>query len=186
MKLSSPKPLNDKGSFAVFVPLIPTEGGYHLLYEIRSPKLRRQPSEVCFPGGRMDKGESPTQTAVREMKEELGISPTIIHGETDFLVHRTGEVIYPVLGEISLEEPISFSTEEVFSVFYAPVEKLKEQKEYLELALTPKALFPKESLNMTEDYQFRQVKERFPVYRIGGQIIWGMTGTITESILKML
>lgn len=40
---------------AVLIPLIQKDDGYHILFEVRSKKLRRQPGEVCFPGGRVNK-----------------------------------------------------------------------------------------------------------------------------------
>ena len=38
---------------AILVPLVRGEGGLSLLYEVRSHTMRRQPGEICFPGGRM-------------------------------------------------------------------------------------------------------------------------------------
>ena len=59
--------------YAVLVPVVEWNGKLHLLFEVRSDALRRQPGEVCFPGGRMEEGESPTQCALRETEEELAI-----------------------------------------------------------------------------------------------------------------
>ena len=62
-----------KGSSAVLIPFLIRDGAYHVLYEVRSAKLRSQPGEICFPGGRIEAGESPVETAVREATEELCI-----------------------------------------------------------------------------------------------------------------
>ena len=35
--------------------------------------MRKHGGEISFPGGNSDPGEAPSQTAVREMEEELGI-----------------------------------------------------------------------------------------------------------------
>ena len=40
--------------FAVLVPLIEKDGEFHILFEVRSPKLKSQPGEVCFPGGAVE------------------------------------------------------------------------------------------------------------------------------------
>ena len=37
---------------AVVIPLIEKDKGYEVLFEVRSDKLKRQPGEICFPGGR--------------------------------------------------------------------------------------------------------------------------------------
>ncbi len=57
--------------YAVLIPLINTVDGYDVLFEVRSSKLRHQPREICFPGGRMEAGESSQVAAVRETMEEL-------------------------------------------------------------------------------------------------------------------
>ena len=55
---------------AVFMPLVEADGKLSLLFEVRS-KLIGQAGEVCFPGGRIEEGESPLDAAVRETMEEL-------------------------------------------------------------------------------------------------------------------
>lgn len=47
-----------------------------LLLAKRSPELRYFPNVWDLVGGRSDSGEAPAETLVREMQEELGISPT--------------------------------------------------------------------------------------------------------------
>ena len=60
--------------YAVLVPFVTTEEGKALLLEVRS-QLVKQPGEICFPGGRVEAGETPVETAVRETCEELGLKP---------------------------------------------------------------------------------------------------------------
>lgn len=61
--------------FSVLIPLIEADNGLEILFEIRSSDLRSQPNEVCFPGGRIENAESPTECAIRETHEEILISP---------------------------------------------------------------------------------------------------------------
>lgn len=134
----------------------------------------------------MEEGESVQQAALREMKEELGISPEKIYGESDFLVMRTGSVVYPVVGEILENPPFSLCEQEVDHVFTVPVRELKAQTEELQVLLTPKPQFPKEVLALTEEYLFRQGVETFPVYRYQDYVIWGITARITKNIISLL
>ena len=91
-----------KGSYAVLVPLVERGGELSLLYEVRSAKLKRQPGEVCFPGGRMEPGESPVECALRETWEELGIPQEKIRviAPLDYVYHRAGFLLYPILGQL--------------------------------------------------------------------------------------
>ena len=58
-------------AYAVLVPLVYRKGEPWLLFEVRADTLGRQPGEVCFPGGRMEGVETPTDCALRETEEEL-------------------------------------------------------------------------------------------------------------------
>ena len=68
----TPSLLGEKRRYAVLCPLVEREDGLHFLYEVRSRTLS-QGGEVCFPGGRMEPGESPEECALRETEEELAI-----------------------------------------------------------------------------------------------------------------
>lgn len=49
--------------------------GPELLLTERSHTMRSHPGQVAFPGGSIDPGETPAQTALREAEEETGIDP---------------------------------------------------------------------------------------------------------------
>ena len=66
----SPGPIDGRPPCAVLVPLIRHNGENCLLFEVRSPALKWQPGEVCFPGGRMEPGEPALACALRETEEE--------------------------------------------------------------------------------------------------------------------
>ena len=59
---------------AVLVPFLVRGGVPHLLFTLRPAHLRRHPGQVSFPGGVRDPGDAtPLHTALREMREELGV-----------------------------------------------------------------------------------------------------------------
>lgn len=184
MELPPAKAISTGKSYALFVPLMDTAEGLSLLYQKRSPKMRRQPGDICFPGGRVDQGETILQAATRELQEEIGVSPLAVFGPTDFLVLRSGDVVYPILGKV--EPPFHLNEEEVAEVFTVPVSALQGQQEVYTIKLEPKPQFPKEAVGLLEDYPYQTGQEEVPVYRYQSRIIWGMTGRITKSILSLL
>jgi hypothetical protein len=59
------------GTYAVMIPLVEIDGELHVIFEERSHKLKFQPGEICFPGGKIEEGETPRDAAIREFMEEL-------------------------------------------------------------------------------------------------------------------
>lgn len=70
-----------------------------LILTRRSSKLRDHPGQWALPGGRLDEGESPPQTALREMREEINIclAEDRVVGLLDDFVTRSGFVMTPVV-----------------------------------------------------------------------------------------
>ena len=100
----APDLMGAKGSYAVLCPLTELPEGLSLLYEVRAANLR-QGGEVCFPGGRMEPGETPEVCALRETEEELAIPRETVQliGPGDFIANQRGFLLRPFLGLVSPE-----------------------------------------------------------------------------------
>ena len=70
-----------------------------LILTRRSAKLRNHPGQWAFPGGRLDAGEAPVQTALRELREEVDVDlhQGEVIGTLDDFVTRSGFVMSPVV-----------------------------------------------------------------------------------------
>ncbi|MFR3920841.1 MAG: NUDIX domain-containing protein [Dysosmobacter welbionis] len=64
--------LGARHSYAVLCPLVERPDGLHLLFEVRSAALHRQPGECVSPGAGWRRGDA-EQCALRETEEELAI-----------------------------------------------------------------------------------------------------------------
>lgn len=190
----TPGPMDCGRQYAVLVPLVERNGTWHVLYEVRARSLKRQPGEVCFPGGRMEDGETAEQCALRETREELGLPPSAVHilGRMDFIVHRAGFVMWPILGLVegeALSRHLRPSPAEVEEYFFVPLSHLIDtpplEYEY-ELRPTPSEDFPYERIGIPRDYPWQPGRENVPVYLWQGRAIWGLTGRITRHLIKLL
>ncbi len=74
-------------------------GGAAFLLCRRAAKMRAHARQWALPGGRCDPGESPSQTALRELHEELGLllPESAVLGVLDDYPTRSGYVITPVV-----------------------------------------------------------------------------------------
>lgn len=179
--------------YAVLVPLVERDGELYVLYEVRAAKMRRQPGEVCFPGGRIEGDESPEQCALRETGEELGIPARAVRilGRLDFIAHRANFMMYPILGlvDASAVEHMTPNPAEVGETFLVPVSYLRQNpaQEY-RYTLTPSIPedFPYEKVGIPRNYNWQRGGETVPVYPWEGHPIWGLTGRITRHLMKWM
>jgi 8-oxo-dGTP pyrophosphatase MutT (NUDIX family) len=139
-------------------PLVRVDGQTHLLFEVRALHMRRQPGEVCFPGGRIEQGETPLECAVRETTEELGVSRERIRvvGSIGLIYTWLNEPVDVVLGEILDFETGKLETnpDEVHETFTVPFEYFMERA-------------PKDSYTVEKHY------------------IWGLTARFVNYIVKL-
>lgn len=182
-----------RAEFAVLVPLIQRSDGLYLLYEVRSAALHHHRSEVCFPGGRMEPGESPTDCALRETREELGITEKDIRifGAADFLYLRSEALMHPIVAQVDKKvlPRLHISTDEVSDVFLVPLQWLQEHPpKVYRYPLVPDVGddFPYEVVQTPPDYTWLQGAMEVPVYEGLPHPLWGLTARITMHFLSTL
>ena len=173
--------------YAVLIPYVKTESGDALLLEVRSQKVR-QPGEVCFPGGRIESGETAAEAAVRETCEELGISSDLIEiiSEHESIVMGDGRNIYPVSANLHLGsiEELTISDAEVEEVFLLPIAWLEENELiHYDLADTADEELPQKlRLYLSHYGEYRNTGETDYI-EFEGHGIWGLTARIIKLMI---
>lgn len=177
-------------SYAVLCPLVEKPDGLHLLFEVRSSQVS-QGGEVCFPGGRMEPGETPRDCALRETEEELSIprGEITLLGEPDFICNQRGFLLRPVLG---LASPAGLRTlrpspAEVAEVFTVPLAFFRETPpEPWSYELVPQVPedFPYGPVGIPRDYPWSHGRVEIPIWRYEGHAVWGMTARLVKEIIR--
>lgn len=166
---------------AVLIPLVETEYGTAILFEVRSDNVP-QPGEICFPGGRIEEGETATEAALRETWEELGIPPekiTVVR-ELEPDITLRGNVIQPILGKLdsSILNDIVLSDGEVKEIFLVPEEWFRDVpvREYYLRDEIPEALAA-----YMKNYPDLEFKTFYWEYE--GHGIWGLTARMLRRYI---
>ncbi len=177
---------------AIMIPIVQIADEWHILFEVRSLKLRTQPGDVSFPGGRIDSTDaSPLAAAIRETHEELGIDPSSIEilGQMSPYVASPSFVVYPFIGVLPYEEVHSFNKDEVEEIFTIPVSWLLKHEPYMHtvnVQARPLEDFPFDKIVNGEKYQWRPrpVEEWF--YDYENYTIWGLTARILKHFISIM
>ena len=180
--------------FSVLVPVVKKDGGLHLLYEKRARHMKRQPGEICFPGGEMEEGESPKECALRETWEEIGIPEQSIRvvNRLDTIYTYSNFAMFYYLGIIdeSALDGLRLNEDEVESVFTVSIDWLLENEPdvfWTDIVPEPPEDFPYEKVTGGMPYEWRKGKAPVPVYReVDGSVIWGLTARITKRFTDVI
>ncbi|MBQ5415197.1 MAG: CoA pyrophosphatase [Firmicutes bacterium] len=174
---------------AVIIPLIKTDSGTEVLFEVRSPGVGRQPGDVCFPGGARQNNESPVQTAVREACEELLIKPEQLEiiGPSD-MFHNESLLVCPFAAWLK-DYSGTFSKDEVSEVFTVPLQHFIDNEPFMcrsRMVRERDEDFPYELISGGKDYKWPPRIDDELFYRLEGHTLWGITARILNGFIKLL
>lgn len=110
----------------------------------RGQRLRSHPGQWALPGGRRDPGETPEQTARRELAEEIGLelAEDAVLGRLDDFVTRSGYVISPiVMWAGAIPDELEPNADEVAEVHRIPLSQFDAVPRFLTIPESPRPVF---------------------------------------------
>lgn len=176
--------------FAVMILIKKENSQLKIVFEERSHNMRRQPGDICLPGGSVEHGETPMEAAVRETAEELDLKVEDIEviGEMDYFVSPYNFIIYPFIA-VSKSDKFNPSPDETESVFSVPVKFfMNEEPLAYDLEIGPhlKGDFPFHLIRGGKNYKFGRGFLREYFYKYDDYVIWGSTAQIIKSFTDII
>ena len=154
---------------AVLVPLLELSGRAGVVLTRRAAHLRRHAGEVSFPGGRMEPGESPWDTAVREAREEISLDPALVSPVARLEPVSTrvsGNLIHPVVGRVSGRPRFVADPGEVARVFTVSLADLA-----------------REGTHWSEEWSTPAGDVVVHFFDIDGETVWGATARMLHALI---
>lgn len=111
------------------VTVIVTDDGHGnaaLVLTLRSSHLKNHANQYALPGGRLDDGETEIEAALREMREEVGLTldADSILGRLDDYPTRSGYLITPLVAWAAAGVSMVANPDEVEEIYRVPLTEL--------------------------------------------------------------
>ena len=156
---------------AVLAPIVARPTGLTMLLTLRSPTLRAHSGQVAFPGGKIDEGETPATTALREAEEEIGLEARFIEplGWLSPYLTGTGYRVAPLVALVDPGFTLTLNPDEVAEAFETPFAFLMDAANH-----------------RLEERVLQGVTRKFYAMPYEGRYIWGATAGIVRNLYERL
>jgi len=160
---------------SVLILLYPGEEGLMLVLTRRTDTVEHHRSQISFPGGARENGESLVATALRELEEEVGIPPDAVEvlGEMSPLrIPVSGFIVHPFVGYTPRRPEYRIDPREVAGVIEARLAHVLDPARRLE-----------------EEQEFRGRKVMVPFYDlpdVDRPPLWGATAMMLSAFVERL
>jgi 8-oxo-dGTP pyrophosphatase MutT (NUDIX family) len=154
---------------SVLVPII-DRGAPTVLLTQRTADLASHAGQVAFPGGKIDPAdESPVAAALREAKEEVGLTPSLVEpiGYLDLYLTFSGFRILPTVARVKPELTLTLNPSEVTEAFEVPLDFLMN---------------PQNHQRKTRDW--KGIARDYYAMPFGDRYIWGITAGILRNLFE--
>lgn len=156
---------------AVLAPIVRRPEGWTMLFTERAADLASHPSQISFPGGKIEADETPVDAACREALEEIGLERSFIAplGGFDSYETGTGFRIMPVVGFVEPGFSLTLDVREVAEVFEAPVDFLLDPANH-----------------ERREGEWRGRRGAYYAMPYQGRFIWGATAGMIRALYERL
>ena len=163
--------------------------GWLIPLTLRPQSLQHHGGQICFPGGRVEPGESMSEAAFREFREELGVSVEVLQrcGElSPQYVYASDNLVHPVVAIIDQPMPWKPDLVEVEQVITLPVAQLTEFPFAGSRESSGEPQRVRRRGVMTAAGEVDQLRFRAPAIEYQGHLIWGATALILDQLAQIL
>ena len=162
---------------AVLVALFEEEGETQLVLTRRSMTLRFHRGEIALPGGGQEGSETPTETALREAHEEVGLESSLVRPFawlSPIVTFASGSSIWPIVGSLTGAPTFTIDPTEVDRAFAVALKDLVAEGAFVE-----------ERWRREHPRPGGDDDGYFPIsfFRVPGDVIWGATARILTELL---
>jgi len=146
------------------------DGDLEIVYTRRRDDLRSHPGQVSFPGGRVDRGETVDEAAVREAFEEVALDPstvTVLGRLPAFYIPPSRFWLHVVIARWDAPHPLVAAEAEVAEVLLARVSALCDPSRWRAVRMSTRGTSW--------------------AWELGdGHVLWGATAIATSVLLGLL
>ena len=149
-----------------------TDNAAHILLTVRADTLGRHGGQVSLPGGVVDAGETFEQTALREAREEVGLSTSLVRvlgALTPLDIPVSGFRLHPIVGVSERRPQLTPAAREVARILEPAIDSLMAPDCVVH---TRRA---RDGVAMT-----------VPGFHLEGVEIWGATAMVLAEFLSLL
>jgi len=153
---------------AVLILIYPAPAGPVVPLTRRHADLPHHPGQISLPGGAIDPGESPEAAALREAREELGVSPAAVRllGPLSTLWVRVSNfVIHPFVAVSDRPPDFEIHSREVEALIEAPLRAIRDPA----------------SLRWARRIREGHVID-YPYFDVAGHHVWGATAMMLGEL----
>ena len=157
---------------AVLVPIVKHAGGPTILLTRRTETLSKHAGQVSFPGGSVDDSdENAIAAALRETREEIGLSADYIdvHGELDRYRTGTGFEITPIVATVRPGFSLQIDSGEVAATFEVPLDFILDRDNH-----------------QRQSAVWRGRRRHYYAMPYGEFFIWGATAAMLVNLVDVL